>query len=108
MAKAQRDKGARFEREIKNELLRFGFSTARRTGEWHAHDILVAVDGHDRIIECKVRAKGFSSLYQFLDKAWAVAHKADFKEPLITLRLGDFLRLSCPLEETPCQNVSPK
>ena len=105
MGKSQRDKGARFEREVVQIFKAAGFDTAKRTGEWQEHDVLVAIDGHDRVVECKVRGSGFSSLYQFLEKSWAVAHKADRKEPLITLRLSDFLRLK---EEAPCQNVSPK
>jgi hypothetical protein len=93
MGKSQRDKGARGEREVVNILKAAGFDTAQRTGEWKANDILCAVDGHDRVIEVKMRAKGFSGLYEFLKGSWAVVHKADYSPWLITMTLDDWLKL---------------
>ena len=93
MGKSQRDKGVRGEREVVNILKAAGFDTAQRTGEWKANDILCAVDGHDRIIEVKLRAKGFSGLYEFLKGSWAVVHKGDYQPWLITMTLDDWLKL---------------
>ena len=93
MGKSQRDKGARGEREVVNILKAAGFDSAQRTGEFKPNDILCAVDGHDRIIEVKIRAKGFSGLYEFLKGSWAVVHKGDYQPWLITMTLDDWLKL---------------
>src|ERR1022692_4895821 len=98
MGKAQREKGRRGEQEIVTILKAAGFSTAKRTGEYVANDILCAIDGHDRIIEVKMRAKGFSGLYGFLKGSWAVVHKADRQPWLITMPLIEFLKLAEPDE----------
>lgn len=96
MSKYQRDKGKRCEQEVVTILKAAGFDTAKRTGEYVANDILCAIDGRDRIIEVKVRANGFSSLYTFLKDSWACVHKADRKPYLITMELQDFLALVAP------------
>lgn len=94
MGKLSREKGARLEREVVNLFKAFGFSTARRTGEYKPNDILVALDTRDWIVEVKGRKKGFCSLYDFLSGSDAVVHRADNREWLITLSFKRFLELS--------------
>lgn len=87
-----RTKGANFEREVAR-ILRDHDIPVVRTGEYKKDDLLVCLDGTERVWECKRRKKGFHSLYSFISGAWAVVHRDDHQEPLITLRLDDFLTL---------------
>jgi len=93
MAKFSREKGKRGEQEVVNILKAAGFS-AHRTGEYVKDDIIVAIDGQDRVVEVKMRARGFSSLYGFLKSSWAVIHKGDRQPWLITMPLIEFLLLA--------------
>ena len=92
MSKASYRKGSAFELEAKKAFQEAGFDCVK-TGCYEKHDLLVAIDGQDRIIEAKRRKRGFHSLYSFIENAWAVVHRDDYQEPLITLRLDDFLAL---------------
>ena len=96
MGKASRDKGARGEREVARIFREAGFEDAARTGEWKPDDVIVTIKGEQRKIEVKLRAKGAGAglLYEAIEKAWAVAHKADRREYLITLRIGDLIDLA--------------
>ena len=93
MGGMSRNKGAGFEREVAT-LLREHKIPVTRTGEYNPHDLLVCLDGVERIWECKRRARGFSGLYGFIENAWAVVHRDDRQAPLITIRLSDFLALA--------------
>lgn len=100
MGKASRDKGARFEREIANDLTdRWGVSIKRNIGQ--------ARDGGDDItvdpfrIECKRRAK--IAGYDFIEQATAatdegqipvVVMRADGKKPLVLMRYDDWCMLA--------------
>lgn len=92
MTKKSQRKGDAFELEAKKAFQAAGFDCVK-TGAYQEHDLLVGIDGRDRIVECKRRKKGFHSLYSFIENAWAVVHRDDYQEPLITLRLDDFLAL---------------
>lgn len=99
MGKFSRDKGARGEREVVSILKAYGFSTAKRTGEYVKDDILVHIDAHERIIEVKVRKNGCGAglIYQALgDGVYALVHKADRMGWLITLPLRTFCELAAP------------
>jgi hypothetical protein len=100
MGKASRDKGARAEREVVNILRAYGFDTARRTGEYQQYDILCNLDGHDRILEVKVRKSGCGSalLYSALGEGiFGVVHKSDREPWLITFNLKDWLDRIAPV-----------
>ena len=99
--KFSRDKGRRGEQEVVNILKAYGFSTAKRTGEYVKNDILVHIDAHERIIEVKVRAKGCGAglLYEALgDGIFAVIHKSDRMGWLLTMHLQTFCELASPLD----------
>ncbi len=101
MGKASRDKGARAEREVVEIFKAYGF-TAKRHGEWVKDDITVNINGKDRIIEVKVRAKGCGSglLYEALsDKVYGVAHKSDRMGWLITFHLRSYLEAHKPIPQ---------
>ena len=60
-----------------------------------------------RTFEVKARAAGFRQLYRWLgDRHFGLIVTADRQEPLLVLRLGDFLR-QCAFRE-PSQNQRPK
>ena len=94
MGKAQRDKGARGERQVVQIFKDHGYD-AVRTGEWKAEDIHVTIGDDVRVVEVKCRAKGASAtlIYEELERSWCVVHKADRKPFLITLEFKDFLEL---------------
>ena len=87
MGKAERDKGARREREVAQIMGAEKISRMYQegpdlfwNGEW---------------IEVKARANGFRTLYKWLEgEATIIAHKADRQPWLVTLTLEDFLRLT--------------
>ena len=96
MGKASRDKGARGERQVVSLLRDYGLTDAERTGEWKVDDIYVTIAGEKRTIEVKVRAKGASAglIYEALEGGvFGVAHKADRKDWILSLRLKDFLEM---------------
>ena len=92
MSRKSRRKGDAFELEAKKAFQAAGFDCVK-TGAFKKDDLLVGIDGQDRIVECKRRKRGFHSLYSFISGAWAVVHRDDHQEALITLRLDDFLTL---------------
>ena len=108
MGKFSREKGKRGEQEVVNILKASGFDTAKRTGEFVKDDILCAIDGHDRIIEVKMRANGFGKFNEWLKSSWAVVHKGDYQPWLITMPLVEFLRLAAPRFPWPDFDRKPK
>lgn len=90
MGKSQRDKGARFEREIANKLKEAGIDAKRvplSGATWMKGDLLI----ENEVAELKKRGNGFKQLY-----AWIACHRylivaADRKEPLIIQRLDDWI-----------------
>jgi hypothetical protein len=99
MGKFSRDKGARGEREVAQIFRAFGFD-CRRTGEYVRDDLIVCIDGHERVIEVKCRKRGLGpgDQYKALGEGiMAVVHKADRMPWLITMDLLLFLNRLAPL-----------
>jgi Holliday junction resolvase len=93
--RAPRQKGDRLEREVV-KLLQAAGVPARRvplSGSMAGYpgDVVVTVAGCDHVLECKAR-KDFKTLHAWLEHRDAVILKADRKEPLMVLRLSDFLK----------------
>jgi Holliday junction resolvase len=93
--KSPRQKGDRLEREVV-KLLQAAGVPARRVPlsgsiAGYPGDVVVTVAGRDHVLECKSR-RDFATLYAWLERRDAVILKADRKEPLMVLRLSDFLK----------------
>lgn len=58
-------------------------------GTWMKGDVIF----DDKKIECKCRANGFVQLYNWIEDSDYVAVKADRKEPLIVMRISEFIRI---------------
>lgn len=100
--KAPRQKGDRFERSCVNDLQALGIGAERipmsgAMGGSFTGDVTVPVQGVDRKIECKSRAKGWGDLYGWLPGNYALFIKRDRAETLVVMRLQDFAALSLPL-----------
>ena len=65
--------------------------------------ILNTAAGQDKF-ECKVRRSGFRQVYEYLTGVKYLAFKQDREEPLIAMRLSDFLSPSNI--EFPCSQAS--
>ena len=94
MGKSQRDKGARFEREIVKKLNEAGISAKRvplSGATWMKGDLLIGKDGDEEVAELKKRGNGFKQLYVWLDDHRYLIVAADRKEPLIVQRLEDWV-----------------
>lgn len=98
MGKASRDKGARFERAVADA---FGGTRVPLSGAVAAFpgDVVAEIAGKQRRLECKKRKAGFKQDYGWLRDNYAVVKAADRCDPLITLRLSDFLELVNELKE---------
>jgi len=92
MGKLSRNKGAGFEREIVRLLNQYDLN-AKRTAPMQAghSSCFPDVESDLGLVECKRRARGFSTLYQALESADCVIFRDDRKEPLIAFELSDFL-----------------
>ncbi len=94
MGKKSRSKGMRNEQGIVNTLKDAGLPAVRvplsgAHGGVFAGDILV---GKERF-EAKVRAEGFRELYTWIAGNAGVFLRADRQEPLIVVRLSDWIEL---------------
>jgi Archaeal holliday junction resolvase (hjc) len=90
--KASRDKGNRAERAIVKFLQDRGFAAERvplsgSAGGSYLGDLTVPILNIDRVVEVKVRAKGFSQLYDWLIDRDILIVRADRSEPLVVLPL---------------------
>jgi hypothetical protein len=79
-----RDKGNRAERSLVRALQDRGFAAERvplsgSAGGSYSGDLSLPLLGIDRVVEVKVRARGFAPLYDWL---------SDRKEPLVVARLA--------------------
>lgn len=92
MSRKSRNKGRLFEQEVTNLFKDAGYPAAR-TGEYKADDVLVCLNGHDLVVECKRRARGFCGLYKHLEQGDMVVHRDDRQEPLVTMPLQTFFSL---------------
>jgi hypothetical protein len=59
-----------------------------------AGDLILA----GRVFEVKGRGRGFRQLYRWLEDRFGLVMSADRREPLLVMRLGDFLR-SCQFRD---------
>lgn len=90
--RASRDKGNRAERAIVKFLQERGFAAERvplsgSAGGSYLGDLIVPVLNVDRVVEVKVRAKGFRELYRWLEERDILIVRADRSEPLVVLPL---------------------
>jgi Holliday junction resolvase len=90
--RASRDKGNRAERAIVKFLQEQGFAAERvplsgAAGGSYLGDLIVPVLNVDRVVEVKVRAKGFRELYRWLEQRDILIVRADRSEPLVVLPL---------------------
>jgi hypothetical protein len=83
-----RDKGARSERAIVKILQAHGFAAEKISGMYKSGaDLTVPVIGRDMLVEVKVRADGFATLYDWLLDRDILIVKRDRSEPLVVLPL---------------------
>lgn len=98
MGKAQREKGNRNERLLVRIFQGCGIPAKRvplsGSTEYAKGDIEAEIAGQKWRLESKVRAKGFKSLYSWLQGNNALVVRADRQEALIVLRLKDFCELA--------------
>jgi len=100
MGKAQRDKGARFEREIVNRAKLHELDAQRvplsgATNFAKGDVVVTAASGVKWIFEAKKRGDGFKQIYAWLEAeaADALVIGADNKPPLVVLPMADFFDL---------------
>lgn len=98
MGKAQRDKGARFEREIVHALRAYGLRADRvpLSGASEGFKGDVRLIDHNEVsmtIECKKRAHGQKQIREWIEEADLLVLGADRQEALVVLRLKDFCEL---------------
>jgi len=94
MGKASRTKGQRNEQSLVNLLKDAGLPACRvplsgMHGGQFAGDILIG----ERRFEAKVRATGFKQIYDYLGDNAGLFIRADRQEPLIVIRLADWIEL---------------
>lgn len=98
MGKAQRDKGARFEREMVHKFSDAGMPAKRvplSGATWLKSDIIVDIRGVERPMELKKRGDGFKQLYDWLgDANYALVVAADRRPPLVVLPFDNFAELA--------------
>jgi Holliday junction resolvase len=93
-------KGSDFEREIVRFLQDNGIAAAERVplsgaaGGSYTGDIDVPVRGVDRKLECKRRARAFGTLYKYMGNNFALVLRDNHTEPLVLMRLKDFVELA--------------
>jgi Holliday junction resolvase len=97
MGKSQRDKGARFEREIVNTAKEHSLNALRvplsGAAEGFKDDVLIRVNDSEWRIEAKKRGGGFKQIYQWKGDADVLVIGADRKRPLAVLDMEDFFWL---------------
>jgi Holliday junction resolvase len=95
--RAPRRKGDRLEREVVKHLEAAGIPAKRvplsGSARGYPGDITATLPGLGEVcLECKAR-KDFKTLHAWLERRDAVILKGDRKEPLMVLRLVDFLKV---------------
>jgi hypothetical protein len=60
----------------------------------YSGDIAAPIRGAIRKLECKRRARAFSTLYALMGESYALVIRDDHTEPLVVLRLDDFADLA--------------
>ena len=111
MGKAQRDKGARFEREIVSTLRAYGLKADRvpLSGAAEGFKGDVRLIDHNEVVltvEAKKRAYGQKQIREWIEEADLLVLGADRQEALVVMRLKDFCELQAeagqvlPTQET--------
>ena len=104
MSKYQREKGARFEREIANKLKEvFGPRTTRSSGQCFSGDTRADVDCPEIWVECKVgKRPNIKAALEQAEAAEKIANtgktpgaicKWDRQEPIASMRIDYFIEL---------------
>lgn len=96
-AKGRRQKGDRFEREVVDHFMQAGVPAQRvplsgAAGGLFGGDVQADLRGGRRKLECKARARKWLDLYGWLPGNYALIIKRDREEPLVVLRLSDFIQ----------------
>lgn len=95
--KSQR-KGRRGELEVAALFRAAGFD-ACALGIYEALDVRVAIDGHDRRLECKRRKKCRGEFYEAIEAgAWGLVERADDKQWILSIPLDTFFKLAGDLD----------
>lgn len=100
MSNPSKRKGSNFEREVVRQLQELGLTATERVplsgaaGGSHTGDIDCPVLGIDKKLECKRRARAFSTLYGWMGSNFALVVRDDRTEPLVVMRLADFAWLA--------------
>lgn len=94
-----RNKGARVEREVVHICQEGGIAAERvplsgAAGGSYKGDVSMPVLGHDVTLEVKARASGFKQIYGWLADNYGIVLRADREQPLICIRLTDFVELA--------------
>lgn len=102
--RASRDKGNRAERALVRALQDKGLAVERvplsgSAGGRYCGDLTVPILGRDRVVEVKVRAIGFSQLYQWLENCSLLVVRADRREPLVVVPLGLAIEIASAAEQ---------
>lgn len=93
-------KGADFERAVAKALSGQRVPLSGAVAAFPG-DVVAEIGGARRRIECKKRGTGFKSIYGWLRDNYALVIGADRQEPLIVLRLADFVELTDEYDDTP-------
>jgi Holliday junction resolvase len=98
--RGRRVKGARFENEVVDALQGHGIAAERvplsgavKGGSFEG-DVLCPVQGQDWKLECKRKARAFTTLYRFIGGNNAVVVRDDHTKPLVVMTLETFARLA--------------
>ena len=90
-----RRKGAGGELEVLHVGQDAGFAVTKRSRMYTAgHDLDWPLLGADRRVEVKRHANGQARLYAWLEPVYAVVHRGDRREWLVTLRLRDAIEIA--------------
>ena len=96
MSKAQRDKGARAEREVSGILNDYGFESRRGNVFYREEDVMTNLPIHFEIKRqetTKIHEWMKQSVEQCRGKIPTVVHRRSREEWLITMKFEDFLKL---------------
>jgi hypothetical protein len=107
-----RDKGRRAEQNLVRLLQEAGFAAQRVPLSGAAHgrfsaDISLPLLGVDRRIEVKCRADGFREIYRWIDGADLLILRADYRIPLVVMRLPLAISIARIAEQNKSQQDEP-
>ena len=96
MSKSQRDKGARFEREIVNRLREKGIEAERvplsgASGGSYVGDVVI--EGEKAELKVRKDGSGFTLLYRWKGDNTYLIVKTDRKEPLVIMEMSQYEKI---------------